>query len=281
MRQGTYETRGVFGTCRLAYVEWGNNKNPNVMICVHGLTGNARDFDFLAARLSATHRVIALDIPGRGNSDWLADANFYTYETYSAIVLAFIAHLDVQNINWIGTSMGGILGMMLAATPGNRIGKMVINDVGPFLPRAALQRIALYLSMDFQFQNAKQIEQHLRRVHEPFGPLTDAQWAHLAHHSSVQDKTGNWRLKYDPAIVLPFKTLADDDISFWPVWDAITCAVLLIRGQNSDILLSATAREMLTRGPQTELVEFAKIGHAPALMDIEQIGVIEKWFNND
>ena len=277
MQKAVYQASGTFGTCDVAYVEWGDKSNLNVIICVHGLTRNSRDFDHLADALVDQYKVISIDVPGRGESHWLDNANDYNYPTYCTVILGLLSHLNIDKVDWIGTSMGGIIGMTIAALPGNPIQRMVINDVGPFLPKQALQRINSYLSMEFKFATLDELESHLRFVHQPFGPLTVDQWHHMAEHSAVQKSPGEWRLKYDPAIVTPFKKLVDEDIAFWEIWDALTCPVLLLRGETSDILLSETAAEMLTRGPKTTLNEFAGVGHAPALMAENQVSVVAKW----
>lgn len=277
MRKSVFEATGPSGPCKIAYTDWGDIDNANVVLCVHGLTRNSRDFDELAEALSADYRVICPDIPGRGDSDWLKNPADYDYTTYCRVICDLVSQLATPNINWVGTSMGGIIGMMIAAMPQSPIRKLVINDVGPFIPKAALQRIGTYLSFDFHFQNTSEIENHLREIHAPFGPLTDAQWAHMATHGGRQDEHGQWQLKYDPAISVPFKELADEDISFWEIWDAIGCPSLLLRGENSDILLKHTAEEMTRRGPKTDLIEFKNIGHAPALMADEQIQTVYDW----
>ncbi|NQV98101.1 MAG: alpha/beta hydrolase [Rhodospirillales bacterium] len=279
MRNSVYSASGPLGSCDIAYTDWGDLDNPDLIVCVHGLTRNCRDFDALAQVLSATYRVISIDVPGRGNSQRLASPAAYTYPTYIALLWPFIASLKARNLDFIGTSMGGIIGMMIAAMPESPIQRMVVNDVGPFLPKSALQRINTYLAMDFQFDSVAAVAQHLRRVHEPFGPLTDAQWAHLAEHGSRRGTDGRWRLAYDPAIREPFKDVINEDISFWEVWDAIRCPVLLLRGETSDILRPETALEMTQHGPATDLVEFAGIGHAPALMAPEQISTITDWLS--
>lgn len=277
MQKAVYRATGTFGTCEVAYLEWGDITNSDVIFCVHGLTRNSRDFDHLANVLSDKYRVISVDVPGRGESQWLDNPADYTYPTYCSIILGLIAHLNIWKLDWIGTSMGGIIGMSIAALPENPIQRLVINDVGPFLPKEALQRINAYLSMNFQFNSVDEVESHLRHVHQPFGPLTDDQWRHMAVNSAKQHTTGEWRLKYDPAISAPFKDLVSDDIAFWEVWDAITCPSLVLRGQESDILLPETAAEMLRRGPKTEINEFTGMGHAPALMADDQISVIAAW----
>ena len=279
MKKSFFEAPTPCGPCNVAYTDWGDTNNPNVIVCVHGLTRNSRDFDLLAEALSADYRVLCIDIPGRGKSDWLSNPANYTYETYCSIMSALVTYIRTPRINWVGTSMGGIIGMMVAAMPNSPIQKMVINDIGPFIPKSALKRIGTYLALDFHFDKQSQIEPHLREIHAPFGPLTDDQWAHMAKHGSRQDDQGQWRLSYDPDILVPFKDTMGDDIAFWEVWDAIKCQKLLIRGQDSDLLLNETAKEMTTRGSKTELIEFAGIGHAPSLMAPDQILAIQRWFS--
>ena len=279
MREAFFEATTSSGPCRISYMDWGQIDNPDVVFCVHGLTRNSRDFDALAKVLSEEYRVICLDVPGRGTSDWLADPADYIYPTYCRVISELISDIGTPEINWVGTSMGGIIGMMIAAMPATPIKKMVINDVGPFIPKAALKRISLYLSLDINFESISELERHLRQVHAPFGPLTDAQWAHLAEHGSRQDEQGRWHFKYDPKIAMPFKDVSDEDITFWEIWDAIKCPSLILRGEASDLLLRETAKEMTQRGPQAKLVEFAGIGHAPSLMAADQIETIRKWLS--
>ncbi len=168
----------------MAYAEWGAAEAARVVLCVHGLTRSGRDFDRLAAALAASGcRVVCPDVVGRGSSDWLEDPAGYAYPQYLADMTALIARLDVEAVDWVGTSMGGLIGMMLAAQPGTPIRRLVINDIGPFIPKAALARIGDYLGQDQSFADLEAAEAHLRTVHAPFGPLTDAQWEHLTLHS--------------------------------------------------------------------------------------------------
>lgn len=276
MRERSVLCLGPSGHHTLAYTEWGDPSAPAV-VCVHGLTRNGRDFDTLAAHLADRYRVICPDVAGRGKSGWLADPLQYGYPQYMADMTALIARLDVETVDWIGTSMGGLIGMMLAAVPGTPIRRLLINDVGPFLPKTALQRIAGYLLLQRTFDDLGALEAHLREVHAPFGPLSDDQWAHLAAHSGKQSEDGTWRMHYDPAIAAPFRDVVNDDIDIWSVWDSITCPVHVIRGETSDILLAETAREMTTRGPQAQVTEITGVGHAPALMATDQIGIIDAW----
>lgn len=266
---------GPHGFHRLAYIEWpGPTRDAPVLLCVHGLTRNSRDFDVIAQALAAHYRVVCVDMPGRGKSAWLANAADYGYPLYLSDVAALIARLDVERVDWLGTSMGGIIGMLCAALPNAPIGKLVINDVGPLVPKAGIERIAAYVGLDPSFPDLKAFEQALRWVHAPFGPLTDVQWQHLAEHSSRVKPDGSIGSNYDPKIAEAFEQAPIGDVDLWASWDAITCPALVLRGAQSDILPADVAAAMTQRGPRAKLVEFAGIGHAPALMADDQIAAI-------
>ena len=263
------------GFHKVAYTEWGDPHNPRVVLCVHGLTRNSRDFDDLARVLENDYRVICPDVIGRGRSDWLAHKADYGYPLYVSQMSALIAHLGIESVDWVGTSMGGLIGMMIASLPGNPIGRLVMNDIGAFVPKASLQRIGLYVGKDPVFEDLRQLEAYVRKIAVSFGPLTDAQWRHLAEYGHRQDPNGKLRLAYDPAIGEPFQS-PQNDVDLWPVWNALRCPVLVIRGGDSDLLLADTVTEMKRRA-RTESVEFAGIGHAPMLMDHEQIKPIREF----
>lgn len=280
MKTGSFLGLDARGFHRVAYVEWGEPSAPRTVLCVHGLTRNGRDFDRLASVLAQRWRIVCPDIVGRGRSDWLADPAGYGYPQYLADMNALIARLDVAGVDWIGTSMGGLIGMMLAALPNSPIRRLVLNDVGPFIPQAALERIALYVGLNPKFDSVGDLETYLRKVHEPFGPLTDSDWRHLALQGYRRLDDGQFGLAYDPGIAQAFKgKIADVDL--WPVWDAITCPVLVLRGAWSDLLLAETAAEMSRRGPQAKVVEIAEAGHAPGLMSTDQINLLRDWLATD
>lgn len=262
------------GFLELGYVEWGP-RDGRPVVCAHGLTRNARDFDVLAGTLAALgRRVVAVDFPGRGRSAWLPDPALYAYPTYLAALAALIARLDCADIDWVGTSMGGLAGMMLAAQPGTPVARLVVNDVGPFIPKAALERIAGYVGDTRRFASLDEVETYVRRVAAPFGDLTDAQWRHMAEHGAVRDGDG-WRLHYDPAIAAPFVASPPADVDLWSVWERIAAPTLVIRGADSDLLLEETARRMTERADgRVRLAVFAGCGHAPALMAEEQVATI-------
>ncbi|MBK8212069.1 MAG: alpha/beta hydrolase [Rhodospirillales bacterium] len=278
MIENSYLSLGAHGFHRIVYSEWKSAAGGRTVVCVHGLTRNGRDFDALAAALQADFRVACPDLPGRGRSNWLPVPAEYRPPVYMADMASLIARLGGDEVDWVGTSLGGLLGMMLAAQPNSPIRRLVVNDIGAFIAKDALQRISGYVGTDPLFADLDALEGYLREVHAPFGPLTDAQWRHLASHSARPDPAGGGlRLHYDPGLAAPFKEGFDNDVELWPVWDAITCPVLVLRGQNSDILSHETAQTMLTRGPEAELVELPGIGHAPMLMDALQIDIVRAF----
>ena len=272
------------GFHRIAYTAFqpgpgsGGRSGPPV-ICAHGLTRNGRDFDLLAERLARSRQVACPDVVGRGRSDWLADPGLYGYPQYLSDMTALIARLDTPAVDWVGTSMGGLIGMMLAAQTASPIRRLVLNDVGPFVPAAALRRIADYLGADPTFLAEDALEIYLRHIHAPFGPLTDAQWRHLAQHSARRRDDGMIALAYDPGIAAVFTMGEIADVDLWPLWEAVGCPVLVLRGERSDLLTADVAAAMVERGQDVTLVEIAGCGHAPALMDDAQIDIVTDWLD--
>jgi len=268
------------GFHRNAYWEWPSEAGEApTLLAVHGLTRNGRDFDGVAPALSRHFRVICPDVVGRGRSDRLANAALYGYPQYLADAAALIARLGVACVDWLGTSMGGLMGLMLAAQPQTPIRRLILNDVGPFIPRSALERLGTYVGTDPHFASLAEVEAHLRRVHAPFGRLTDAQWAHLARWSASDRPGGDYGLAYDPAIGAPFRDGPLADVDLWALWDRIDCPVLILRGAESDLLLPETAAEMVRRRSCATLIEFPGCGHAPALFDPAQIAAIREWLD--
>lgn len=266
---------GPHGFHRVHYSEWGDSDNPKVLMCVHGLTRTGRDFDFLAQALEAEYRVICPDIVGRGRSAWLSHKADYTYPQYVNDMVVLLGRSGAEEVDWLGTSMGGLIGMIMAAQPGSPIRRLIMNDVGPFIPKAGLERIAQYVGKPVVFNNLTDLERYLRLIAAPFGPLTDAQWRHLTEHSARRLQDGNYTFAYDPGIAEPLKQSLED-VNLWPMWDGVGCPVLVIRGAESDLLTREDTQTM-TKRLQTELVEFPNIGHAPALMTEDQIAVVKDW----
>ncbi len=265
-------------THRIAYTHWGDSTNPNVLLCLHGLTRNSRDFDKLATTLASHYRIICPDAAGRGNSDWLTHPHEYNSNVYIADMLALLAHLNLSQVDWLGTSMGGLVGMTLAAVDHSPIRRLILNDIGPFVPKTGLTTIAQRLNQPAPcFTSLSEAEQFLRTVHSQFGPLTDNQWQHLTQHSTRRTETGHYRLAYDPKISHNFQAAADSNIDLWSIWQAIRCPVLVLHGEQSTLLSKETIAQMQATHPQIQAVTFKGIGHAPALMADEQIAVIQEW----
>lgn len=282
---GTFRERelaalGPHGFHRVNYYEWGDADNLKVLICVHGMTRNGRDFDDLARALSSEYRVLCADVAGRGKSEWLTHKEDYGYPLYCSDMAALIARSGAQQVDWVGTSMGGLVGMFLAAQPNSPVRRLVMNDVGPFIPKASLERLSSYVGKDPRYASFDEFEQYIRAVSRPFGPLTDAQWRHLARTNGRQFDDGRWGPIYDPALGLAFR-VAPADVVLWPFWDQVRCPTLLLRGADSDLLPAETAQDMTRRGPKAKLVEFAGIGHAPMLMAQDQIRVVRDFLLDD
>lgn len=280
MKENFVSCLSAKGFHRMHYTNWGDEENPRVVICVHGLTRNCRDFDKLAQRLAPDFRVVCPDIAGRGGSDWLITKEDYGYPQYLADINTLIARITAngeKTIDWVGTSMGGILGMLLAAFPKTPLHKLVLNDISIVIPKAALERIATYVGKDPRFKTFPELEAFVRAVSAPFGPLTDAQWHHLTLHGAKPYDDGTWGMNYDPGIGIPFNKDPIEDVDLTPYWDQITCPTLLLRGAQSDLLLKDMALQMTGRGPKPKLVEFEGIGHAPMLMAEDQIKVVRDF----
>ena len=270
---------GSRGFHRMQYYVHGDPENPRVLICVHGLTRTGRDFDYLAEALADDFRVICPDVAGRGQSEWLAVKEDYGYPQYMRDVTTLIARItsgERSSVDWLGTSMGGLLGIFMAATPGNPIRRMVVNDAGLRVPKTALERLARYVGKDPRFASLEGLETHLRLISASFGPLSHEQWRHITTHGAVEHPDGTWGFRYDPAIARAFEgELTDIDLSFF--WDAVTCPTLVLRGADSDILPRETAEAMTQRGPKAKLVEFDDVGHAPMLLTSEQVTVVRDF----
>lgn len=266
------------GLHRLSYLEWGDPENERVLLCLHALTRCARDFDRLAAALEHRYRVVCPDLPGRGASDWLKNPAEYVVPTYVNDMVTLIARLDVGTVHWLGTSLGALVGMALAAQERSPIARLVVNDAGPVISAASIQRIGGYVGKAPPFASFAEAEQYVRAVSESFGPHTDDEWRFLTEHAVRQAPDGTYRVHYDPAIAVPFASLAGSaDIESWPIWDAIGCPTLLLRGEESDLLTREVAVAMTQLGPRATLVEFPGIGHAPTLMHEDQIAVVREF----
>jgi pimeloyl-ACP methyl ester carboxylesterase len=281
-RQDFVQCLSPAGFHRMAYVEWGAADNPQVLICVHGLTRLSRDFDRLARALADHYRVICPDVVGRGASDRLANPAQYGIPQYAADMVALIARCGAQVVDWVGTSMGGLIGIALAGQARAPIRQLVLNDVGPRLGPAALARIAGYVSRTEDFADLDEAARYVSQVAAPFGLKTIDEWRELVAPTLRPRADGRLVFHYDPAIAVPFgavtpESAAAAEAATWALYDRITARTLLVRGAQSDLLLPETAAEMAARGPRPRVVEVPEVGHAPTLMPAAEIAPVRDF----
>jgi len=269
------------GLHRMAYWQWGDAGNPRVLVCVHGLSRQGRDFDVLARELSQSYRVICPDVVGRGRSDWLSDPMGYNVPAYVADMVTLVARLDVEQVDWVGTSMGGLIGLGLASLPGSPVRRLVLNDIGPTLQVSALQRIGSYLGLPVHWPDADAAADAMWAISQGFGPHSREQWMALSRPQLKPDGAG-FKPHYDPAIAIPFKAVtpglaAAGEALLWQSYDRLRCPTLLLRGVQSDLLSLETAHAMTERGPRARLVQFDGVGHAPMLVQDDQRAVVREF----
>ena len=272
------DTRGLH---RMAYWEWGDPDNRRVLVCIHGLSRLGRDFDTLARALCNVYRVVCPDVVGRGQSDFLLDPMGYQMPAYVADMVTLLARLDADTLHWVGTSLGGLIGMGLASLPQTPIGRLVLNDVGPTLEPAAILRIGTYLGAPLEWTSIDEAADYLLGISKGFGPHSREQWLALTRPMLKASGAG-FKPHYDPAIAVPFKAVTPElaaagQAMLWRSYDAIRCPTLLLRGAESDLLTRETAQAMGQRGPKAMLREFAGIGHAPTLVDPEQVAAVREF----
>ena len=269
------------GLHRMAYWEWGDAANPRVLVCAHGLARQGRDFDVLARAMRAEYRVVCPDVVGRGRSDALADPQGYQIPAYVADMVTLLARLDARTVHWVGTSMGGLIGLGLASLPQSPIGRLVLNDVGPTIQFDALVRIGTYLGNPLRWATVDEAADYLLGISASFGPHTREQWLALSRPMFKADGDG-FVLHYDPNIAVPFRAITPEltaagEALTWRAYDAIGCPTLLLRGAQSDLLSRETAQAMTQRGPKARLHEFAGVGHAPTLVADDQVAVVREF----
>ena len=264
------------GLHRMAYWEWGETANPRVLVCAHGLARQGRDFDTFAKTLTDHYRVVCPDVVGRGRSEWLGNAAHYQIPQYVADMVTLIARLNATQIDWVGTSMGGLIGIGLAAMQGSPMRRLVLNDVGPTIQFDSLQRIGTYLGNNMSFPSFDAGQDFLRSISASFGPHTDEQWHALSRPMLVEKDDGQFHLHYDPAIAQPFRLVTQEfaaagEVALWAAYDQIRCPTFLLRGAESDLISSATAQAMSQRGPKAQRLDVPGVGHAPTLQNDDQI----------
>jgi len=266
----------------MVYSDWGHPGSGRVVLCVHGLTRNGGDFDPLAEYLSERgFRVICPDIVGRGRSDWLDESAPYHIPQYIADLTVLMAHEHLRAVNWLGTSMGGLVAMSVAAMSGHPIRTLILNDIGPFIPKDGLARIGEYVGTERQFDDFESAVAHLKTAYSTFGLKSEEDWARFAGHSLKRTPDGRWANAYDPRIAASLRDSPPEDMDLWTLWSAIDMPTLVLRGAESDILLPETAAEMKKRKPDTELVEFPDCGHAPMVFDRHQIEPVAEWLERN
>lgn len=270
------------GLHKMAYKEWGDPRNPKVLVCVHGLTRVSDDFDNMAQALCHEYRVICPDVVGRGRSDWLRDPQHYQVAQYVADMVTLLARLDADAVHWFGTSMGGLIGMGLASLKGSPVRKLVLNDVGPALNSVALARIGEYVGGDVRFAGFDDALKYIRSISLPFGPHTDEEWRKITADVLRPGKDGEWRLHYDPGLAVPFKAATAEntrqaEAMLWVAYEAISCPTLLVRGAESDLVTPELAQAMNTKGPKAKVVELAGVGHAPTFVHADQIAIAKEF----
>ena len=269
------------GLHRMAYWEWGDPAGRRVLVCAHGLSRQGRDFDTLARAMCGEYRVVCPDVVGRGRSDWLADPMGYAIPAYVADMVTLLARLDAETVDWVGTSMGGLIGLGLGALQGSPLRSLVLNDVGPVIEPASLQRIGTYLGQPARWSSVDEAADALWAISQGFGPHSREQWLALTRPQLVPDGDG-FKPHYDPAIAVPFRLVTPElakagEAALWHGYDRLACRTLLLRGAESDLLSPATARAMTQRGPKPRLVEFAGVGHAPTLVQPDQVAAVREF----
>lgn len=267
------------GFQRMAYVEWGDEQNSQALLCVHGLTRNSRDFDFLAQSLQNSYHIICPDLLGRGESGYLQSPQQYTFSQYISDTITLMARLNAQDIHWLGTSLGGIIGMMLAAQPNSPLKSLILNDVGMIVPSPALKRQEIYARNDNIFQSLHEAKCYFQTVLSPSRIADPNHWDHITQYGIKRDDEGNFRLAYDPAIGHSFANTSSSSLHLETYWQAIKCPILVIRGEESDFLPPEIISKMLYFQPNTKVVTIPQCGHAPSLMTPDQIQVVEEWLN--
>jgi pimeloyl-ACP methyl ester carboxylesterase len=266
---------------RVAYWEWGDPANPRVLVCVHGLTRQGRDFDVLAQAMAGEYRVVCPDVAGRGESDRLADPMSYIIPTYVSDMVTVLARVNAETVHWVGTSMGGLIGLGISALPGSPVSRLVLNDVGPAIEAVSLQRIGGYLGQNMSYPSFEEGAEYLKSISAGFGPHSRERW-HALSRPMFRQAGGGVTLHYDPQIALAMRGITEEQASMaqaalWGAYDSLKIPTLVLRGANSDLLSPVTAKAMTERGPKATLHQFDGIGHAPMLVEPEQIKVVREF----
>ncbi|ABV74952.1 hypothetical protein A1C_03330 [Rickettsia akari str. Hartford] len=262
---------------KISYVEFGDPKNKNIIVCAHGLTRNAHDFDKIAKELSTNYRVISINYPGRSDSENFKKSNHYNYTTYIKDTLFFLKRLNIKNPIWLGTSMGGIIGMVLASKYKNIFKALILNDIGAFIDAAPLMKIGGYAKKTILLDDLASAKEHLKLIYAQIGIKDEEDWDYLTKYSVISTFGGKYKMNYDPAITQGMKNASNqEDVKLWSVWNKIKCRILVIHGMKSQILTKSTVNKM----KETKIFDLYDVkyaGHAPSLMNFEEINYIKSW----
>ncbi|MBI3367170.1 MAG: alpha/beta hydrolase [Burkholderiales bacterium] len=265
----------------MAYWEWGDPANRKVLVCAHGLSRQGRDFDTLARAMMGEYRVVCPDVVGRGQSDWLVDPMGYVIPAYVGDMVTLLARLDAEVVHWVGTSLGGLIGLGLSSLPNSPVRRLVLNDVGPSIEPSSIARIGTYLGQPAHWATLDEAADALWAISQSFGPHSREQWLTLTRPQLKPDGAG-FKPHYDPAIAVPFRGVTPEmtkagEAMLWQAYDSLRIPLLLLRGAESDLLSAATAKAMTERGPKARLVEFAGVGHAPTLVQPDQVQAVRAF----
>lgn len=268
---------GYNGFHRINYLEWGS-ADQDTMVCVHGVSRNAHDFDFFAKKMMSDFHLVCPDVVGRGESDHLINGEGYDYLQYNSDMNALLARIGKPKVDWLGTSMGGIIGMVFASLPQSPIKRLILNDIGPEISRDSLSNIGEYIGLAPEFRTKEELEAYIRKVYVEFYPMSDADWGEMAQNASIRTKTGKFRLRMDPAIGDAFReSIPLFDIDMWDTWEKIHCPVLILRGKESSFFPKEIADKMVDTNANAQLVELEHAGHTPTLRNNAQVKVVQDW----
>jgi pimeloyl-ACP methyl ester carboxylesterase len=262
------------GTHQMVYYEWGNPDNPRVLVCIHGLTRNGRDFDFLAAAVQQEYRVLAPDLIGRGKSDWLKNPTHYTIEQYVGDLLGWLHQLGLKKVDWLGASLGGILGMLIAARPDSPIQRLILDDVGPIIKKESVAKLSSEVGANPVFSSLGELKDFLKKIYAQTGAMESYHWDHLLAHDHITLSEGGFARAYDPNLFKSFQPMQGQDIAFWPVFKAIRVPIYVLHGEKSGVLTADICDEMKQCQPNMNIIDLPDIGHAPSLMDERHIEMV-------
>ena len=265
------------GTHQMVYYEWGNPQNPRVLVCLHGLTRNSRDFDFLAAALHNDYRILAPDLIGRGKSDWLKDPELYTIHQYVADMMGWMHQLGLKEVDWLGVSLGGIIGMLIAGLPHSPVQHLALVDIGPIVKRTSVVHLSSEVAENPVFKSLGELKDFLKKTYATTGTMESYHWDHLLAYDHITLPDGTFARAYDPELFRSFVPMQHEDIVFWPVFEALHLPMFVLHGEKSVVLTPDICAEMKRLQPSITFVDLPGITHAPSMMDEKHIGLVKQW----